>query len=235
MNPAAPADERARLILDAAAGLLLRWGYRRVTIADVAVEANVGTGTIYLSWKTKEALFEAVLLREVIAVWQALLDRMRADAAEALLHRWLRSLFIVIRQRPLALALFTRNPELLGKLANSPVMRLGQQRPNGHELITLLRSLGLMRTDTSIGVQVYAFSAVVTGFSFVDPFLSQDDQVTLEEQAEAIAMTVRLAFEPAVPPTPTELRERVAPALIDMLDRAIAACEHELQARMAPT
>ncbi|GAC1395003.1 MAG: hypothetical protein NVSMB65_13760 [Chloroflexota bacterium] len=44
-------DERQRReerILDAAATLLVRWGYRKTTLDDVAREAGVGKGTIYL-------------------------------------------------------------------------------------------------------------------------------------------------------------------------------------------
>ena len=56
--------ERAERILDVTAGLLLRHGYKRVTIDDVAAGAGIGKGTIYLHWKTREALFWAVLQRD---------------------------------------------------------------------------------------------------------------------------------------------------------------------------
>src|SRR5262249_5935990 len=52
--------ERAARILDAAADLLLRHGYRRVTIDDVAAGAGIGKGTVYLHWKAREQLFSAV-------------------------------------------------------------------------------------------------------------------------------------------------------------------------------
>ena len=37
---------------DAAADSLLRWGYPRVTVDDVAARAGVGTGTLHLHWRT---------------------------------------------------------------------------------------------------------------------------------------------------------------------------------------
>ncbi|HEV2580965.1 MAG TPA: helix-turn-helix domain-containing protein [Ktedonobacteraceae bacterium] len=39
---------RAERLLDVAAALLVRWGYRKTTLDDVAREAGVGKGTIYL-------------------------------------------------------------------------------------------------------------------------------------------------------------------------------------------
>ncbi|MFI6389813.1 TetR/AcrR family transcriptional regulator [Nonomuraea sp. NPDC050540] len=64
-----PADperrrERAHRVLDAAAELILRRGYDKTTIADVARAAK---GTIYLHWKTRELLFAALLRRERVA------------------------------------------------------------------------------------------------------------------------------------------------------------------------
>lgn len=48
---------RAERILDTTAELLCQHGYKRVTIDDVARRAGVGKGTVYLHWKTREALF----------------------------------------------------------------------------------------------------------------------------------------------------------------------------------
>jgi AcrR family transcriptional regulator len=33
------------------------YGYKRVTIDDLAAGAGIGKSTIYLHWKTREALF----------------------------------------------------------------------------------------------------------------------------------------------------------------------------------
>src|SRR5215472_14971786 len=54
---------REERILDTAAAMLVRWGYRKTTIDDVAREAGVGKGTIYLHWKDKNELFRAAILR----------------------------------------------------------------------------------------------------------------------------------------------------------------------------
>lgn len=45
-------------ILDAAEVLLGRFGYRKMTVDDLAAEAGIGKGTVYLSFRSKE---EAVL------------------------------------------------------------------------------------------------------------------------------------------------------------------------------
>jgi AcrR family transcriptional regulator len=226
-------QERADRILDVASELLLRWGYKRVTIEDIARQADVGTGTIYLHWKNKEAIFEHVMLREAVAVWRELLQRIYADPQEVLIHRIMRSMFLIVRKRPLARALFTHDTALLGKLAQGDATKQTQNLMNAREFMQLLRNLGLLRTDSSLPVQAYAFSATITGFTLIDPLLTEEDQVPLEEKADAMAQTIRLAFEPEVLPTSAILQEQAVPRLIGMLEQICEYCEQQIRERTA--
>ena len=56
--------QREQRILDAAAELLLRYGYDKTTISDVAKTAGVSKGAIYLHFESREALFDALIMRE---------------------------------------------------------------------------------------------------------------------------------------------------------------------------
>jgi len=223
---------RAEQILAAAGELLLRYGYGRITMEDVAGQAGVGTGTIYLHWKTKEALFETVLLRELLAIWAGLGQRLDADYTEALLHRFLSSLLRAVKQRPLASALFTRNSTLLGKLAQSSVVQQSQQLTSAAQLMALLRELGLVRSDISLEVQAHAFSAIWAGFSLVDPLLPSSDRVSVEAQVAALTHTIRCTFEPDTLPQDEVLRSDVAPRLRATLAQAQAAFAQQIQMRM---
>jgi AcrR family transcriptional regulator len=233
-EPAAARQARAAQILTAAADLLLRYGYGRITMEDVARQAGVGTGTLYLHWKTKEALFETVLLRELVAIWRELVERLDADPADALLHRLLSRLLRAVKERPLAQALFTRDSTLLGKLAQRSVVLQTQPLTSSSELIRVLRELGLVRSDIALAVQAHAFSAIWAGFSLADPLLANDDRVTLDTQVAALAHVVRHTFEPESPPDDDALRSLVVPTLRAFLDRAQAGYEQHIQARMLP-
>jgi AcrR family transcriptional regulator len=52
----APKEAVKETILDATDRLLARYGYRKMTVEDIAVEAGIGKGTIYLHFKSKEEL-----------------------------------------------------------------------------------------------------------------------------------------------------------------------------------
>jgi len=69
-------------VLDTAAELLVRWGYQRVTIDEVARHAGIGKGTVYLHFRTKDALFLTVLLRAHRQIVSAMADRIEALAGK---------------------------------------------------------------------------------------------------------------------------------------------------------
>jgi AcrR family transcriptional regulator len=230
----APRQARGEQILTAAGALLLRHGYQRITMEDVARQAGVGTGTLYLHWKTKEALFETVLLRELVAIWSQLAHYLAADPANALLHRFLGHLLRLVKQRPLAQALFTRDAALLGKLAQRSVVLQAQPLAGGVTFIATLRDLGLMRSDNTPDVQAYSFSALWAGFSLIDPLLAGNDRVSLDTQVEALTHIIRRTFEPDSLPDDTTLRNRVVPALQAFLNQAQMVFEEHIQARTLP-
>ena len=67
---------RRAQILDAAGRLLRHYGSQKTTIADVAREAGVGVGTVYLEFSSKEEIVSELSK----ARFRHLLERMRAAA-----------------------------------------------------------------------------------------------------------------------------------------------------------
>jgi AcrR family transcriptional regulator len=76
MRAAPSADLRTR-VLDAADRLLARHGYRRMTVEDIAAEAEIGKGTVYLAFASKEEVALSCIDRMV----EGLLAELRALAA----------------------------------------------------------------------------------------------------------------------------------------------------------
>jgi AcrR family transcriptional regulator len=212
--------ERPTRILDAAATLLVRWGYSRITMDDIALESRVGTGTLYLHWKTKEALFESVLLRELYALWGGMIQQIRDVPSDALLHRCLPMLLLAIKERPLARALFTRDIGLLGKLTNGPLIEQSQQLLAPDTFLMTLFELGLLRADMDRAVQAHAFSAIWTGFVLIDAVTRAEEQTSLSVQVDALAETIRRTFEPDTLPDAAMLRDTVAPQIISWFEQA---------------
>src|SRR5258707_14227129 len=91
---------RGQRILEAAAQLLQRWGYSRVTIDDIAKHAGIGKGTVYLHWPNREELFLAVLQPELLQAIEGVAPILRDHPEELLLHRLVRHFWLAANQRP---------------------------------------------------------------------------------------------------------------------------------------
>ncbi|MET9731052.1 helix-turn-helix domain-containing protein [Streptomyces sp. NPDC006458] len=185
--------ERAARILDAAAGLLTRHGYRRVTMDDVASETGIGKGTVYLHWKTREQLFGAVFAREVLRAVDDLRQALQRDPQTCLLHNFARVYYLAIVDRPLLRGLLLGDPHLLGKLTGSPdPARDDRHAALTHSYLALLAEHDLVRDDLSVDEIGYTYQAMFEGF------LRAEGSTPIgspEQHAELLALTVRRALE----------------------------------------
>lgn len=209
---------RAEKILETAGDLLLRFGYNRITIDDIAKYAGVGKGTIYLHWKTREDLFNAVVAREFSEVLDEMFDALGRDPEALLLHNAMRLEFLAVMRRPILRALFTADLDLMGSLAGGGVNHaLDIQMDHMFEkYLVLMVENGLVRPDLNAQELRYAWSATTLGFFMVDPFSSEQFPLDLERKADLLADTMRRAFEIENDQT-AEIMARILPRVIQLL------------------
>ncbi len=212
-----PNRERADRILDAAGELLLRMGYRKVAIDDIARAVGIGKGTVYLHWRNKELLFQALMMRESADLTDEILAGIAADPAEILPHRMISTSFLLTHRRPLVMAMLRGNAEMFGSLGDL-ALRKQQQELGGHFEDTMRRH-GLVRTD--VPNLDYALNAATVGFYFTDTMSDKYEGIPLKEKAEALAYTIRVAFEPPGEPDPAAVAE-VAAELSSALEELIS-------------
>jgi TetR/AcrR family transcriptional regulator len=72
--------DRKKLILEAAAQSFSLFGYKATTMDQVAKLANVGKGTIYTFFKTKEELFDEIINTLIVDIREAVENVMDEDA-----------------------------------------------------------------------------------------------------------------------------------------------------------
>ena len=74
-------EQTRRDLLDAARQVLSSKGYHRTKVADIVRAANVGVGTFYLYYPTKEALFVA-LVEDVVRLLRAQVDELQRSVTD---------------------------------------------------------------------------------------------------------------------------------------------------------
>jgi AcrR family transcriptional regulator len=215
-----PRQARAERILDVAGELMLRFGYKRVTVDDVALRADIGKGTIYQHWKTREMLFSAVFLREFAAAIDELQTAIRQEPRTALLHSLMATMYLTIMRRPLMRAVYTVDLDTMGKLAKSDFSRVIdiQDNPVFNAYLQLLVGQGLVRADLTPDELFYTFIDIVTGFFTYETFNTQPLQIDTERKADLIASAIQRTFEIDSSPS-AEVIQEVAQETLGLLTR----------------
>jgi len=226
---------RAQRILDAASATILRWGYQKTTLDDIARQAGVAKGTMYLHWKTREELFTALLKRERVELTEDLKQRIAADPAGATLRGILKHSALALMKRPLLKAVLLRDMEVLGKLAQSEHSNAAHtERLEGFKTyLELLREHDLVRTDLSLRAQVYMLSAIFAGFFLVAPLMPEEFMLSDEELADLIAEAVHCTLEPDRS-DPSDALQTVSYAFMQYLNRTMVIAQEQFQQEVLP-
>ncbi|MFB6438370.1 TetR/AcrR family transcriptional regulator [Streptomyces sp. NPDC056411] len=229
--------ERAERILEVAGELLLSWGYARVTIDEIARRAKVGKGTVYLHWKTKEALFLAVVLRIQSRSQQRQLARMRTDPLEVLPSLTVSGLFRDILSEPALRAVYTDESDLLGRLNDTAKRDLAELMAHGERTVCchldVLRTHGLVRDDSDVHHQQYTLLAIATGFYTAEALHGDRAPGTPEVRVELLARTVRSALETGGDPERVrDAAAAAAPAVIALYEELMELCAQEMRRQL---
>lgn len=72
MTPDSSKPERRELILSAAEQLFQHYGFAKTTVSDIARAADVGVGTVYLEFASKEAIAAELSVRRYRSVLEAM-------------------------------------------------------------------------------------------------------------------------------------------------------------------
>jgi AcrR family transcriptional regulator len=107
-------NERQQQILDAAAAVIIRLGYDKTTMRDIAEAAGASRRTVYLYFKGKEHLFEALLYREYMQYAQTWLEQIDADPRGGTVGGFYRALFHSVNSRPLIASILRRDRHVVG-------------------------------------------------------------------------------------------------------------------------
>ncbi len=194
-RPANP--EREQRILDAAARLIIHYGYDKTTVGEIAHEAGVSKGAVYLHWDSKDALFKALLLREMQTFTIRWLELIEQDPNGGQLQALYRHSLLAIQERPLLRALVTQDKRVLGDFLRRQDAALYAQRGGiSREFVRLMQQAGVVRADIDPVMVAYVLNCIRAGMVFVDDLMPPDQVPPLDEAINGLADFIERAFAP---------------------------------------
>lgn len=149
-------------ILLEAARAFARFGFKKASIDDIAREAGVGKGTVYLAADSKEDLFYQVLHREMRA-WQSECARVidPRTPADELLGKLLSSAMVYVEKHPLVIDL------LLGETARtlpSWAERLDELKAIGRANVIEVLRIGIRQKKFRADLEVETVASLLQDF-----------------------------------------------------------------------
>ncbi|HTX92295.1 MAG TPA: TetR/AcrR family transcriptional regulator [Anaerolineales bacterium] len=185
-----PLSRPAR-ILAAASRLVAHYGFNKTTVDDIASEAGVSKGAVYLEWPGKDELFDALLAYEMKRMLTDYRGRIEADPEGGRIANLYRHALLALHANPLICALYVRDSRILGDFVRrQDVERYTSRLLLGNESIRQMQAAGLLRDDIRPETVAYLFTIIALGFIQVGAVLPMQDVPQLEEVAQAVTRMV---------------------------------------------
>lgn len=192
-------NERQQQILDAAAAIIIRLGYDKATMSDIAQEAGASRRTVYLYFKGKEELFEALLYREYMQYAQTWLEQVEADPRGGTVGGFYRALIHAVNCYPLIAALLRRDRRVIGNYLRKRGNLFAQMYTGVNELafFQALQAAGAIRRDIDAAVILHIVEMQSYGQLTIGDFKSPDQFPPYDAVMEALADMMDRALMPA--------------------------------------
>lgn len=191
-------DARQQRILDAATELIIRYGYDKTTISDIANASGVGKGTIYLHFAGKDELFAALLLREIRKYTAAWLTAIEADPRGGTLGGIYMNVLAALHSSPLMAAILRRDVRIFGGYLHKPntILRANSASSLRAEFIRALQEAGTVRSDVDAAVIAHIMDLFSYGYVSIADFKDPAQLPPADAVFRTIALIMDRAFTP---------------------------------------
>ena len=174
--------QREHRILNAATDLLLRYGYDKTTVGDIAKTAGVSKGAIYLHFDSKETLFDGLIMREFREYGLEVMRQLEADAELWSFAGMYRNALAVMVKRPLLTAMLRGDKQILGNLMmNSAILNTMRKRKQGDATLKKMQEAGVLRDDLDMDNAQYLMSCMSYGMISIQDVIPPAEAPPMEE------------------------------------------------------
>lgn len=188
---------RKQAILDAAARLIIQFGYDKTTIGDVADAIGLNRALVYGYFKSKDDILEALIKREMRSYGELWFEHLMADPHGGTVASIYRSIAYALRNNPFMAAIVTRDEGTFGKYLRKPGNIFeGMQTQNiGSGLLQSLQDVGAIRQDINILAVTHIMDSLAN--TMVGPVDTRSGAPSYEELLETIAEMFDRLLTPA--------------------------------------
>lgn len=182
-------DERRNRILDACAALLLKHGYDKTTVLDIANAAGISKGAIYLHFPSKQAIAEALIWHEAEIAQKLIAERLASDPqGGSFISLYVHGLRVA-SERPLLKAFYGQRKHVFGNLLRTlaPKFLNAGTRQDAVNFVKHFQDLGLIRQDVDASVIAFILAFIRYGLLIADEIIPVEEMPDTESVFSLLA------------------------------------------------
>lgn len=190
--------EREERIFEAAIKLMSRYGYDKTTVDDIAREAGISKGAVYLHFRSKEDLVESLLLRESESMLNEVMRSLEADEKGLTIYTLYRYSMQSLMTHPFMKAMYARDQAVLGdfarRLAQLPMYN--QANSFGSAFVEQFQEAGMIRRDLPSEAVAHILMAIRVGVLHLSDYLPTFDEDAFHRMGDVLASVLEQALAP---------------------------------------
>ena len=208
-----PNPEREQRILNAAAQLIVQYGFDKTTVSEIAEGAGISKGAVYLHFESKDTLFDALVKRELWRYSDAYLKRLDADPDGGTIAGIYKNTLYTMQDSPLMQALFRQDRHVLGAYARRNQVTNQARSMSNAQFIVWMQQVGAVRPDIAPHIVAYIMNMLSYALISMDDVLPAEQIPPIEEVIEGIALVMGSALTPLNAPPSDEVKAMIRQAI----------------------
>ena len=193
--------EREQRILDAASELFVHYGYDKTTVSDIARAAGVSKGAIYLHFKSKDEMFEALLIREMETYGETWFEMLEADPNGGTIASMYKNSLYAMNSNDFMSAMFRKDRRVFGNYVRKPdnffrQLQDKQEQSDRFMFVKMMQDANAIRQDVDAKVIAHVMDILAHGLVGMEEIVPKQSIPAIEELIEGIAALMDRALMP---------------------------------------
>lgn len=160
-------NERSTRILDATRKLLIHYGYDKTTVSDIAQEAGISKGAVYLEFPSKDALVHALMTHDIYTYADHVFDVLQNLSVDEWTFSKIYQLSVdSLVHNPMMMAIVRNDQRIFGAYMTGLGQEWVQYKQQGrHPMLLMMQQAGAVRQDLDMAVVDHILSLIIHGIA----------------------------------------------------------------------
>jgi len=192
-------SEKENDIMDASMDLFIKYGYDKTTVAEIAENAGISKGAVYLHFASKEQLFESLLFREVARHNLRWFELVNEDPKGGLLSGMYKNHIKAMTESPLMTAIFKRDTLVLGSYIKKKdnMFKNGGSTTMRADFVRMMQEAGAIRRDADPVITAHIMDVFGASLVSMHEYKPDDEIPPIDDVINGIADFMDRALTPA--------------------------------------